>query len=443
MKKKRCVIVGIGHRAFSWVDGIVEQHSSAAELVGLCDLVPARCHNVNTIYGTTASVYDDFDRMLAEVKPDLAIVTSPERFHREHIIKALEAGCHVATEKPLCLTLDEADAIVAAERRSARKIFMAFNYRHVPLCSKIRELLRADAIGRPVSMDLTWYLDYRGHGASYFRRWHRIMRESGGLLVTKASHHFDLANWWMNDTPKTVFAQGERHFFGPGNNPWQGERCSTCEHAKECAWFTDVCLTDRTEELSRELGYRVKAVPDYVRDYCPFGDEVDIYDTMAVQVRYRSGALLNYSLNASVPFEGWNLAINGTQGRLESKITDNKPSPGWQERFQIVDPAGKPQKGNGFRITDWPTEYSIHVMPHAGDDYQVKLPNIAEGHGGGDFKIMDAVLADQHPEHDSLGIFATAVDGAKSAAIGSAANASIKSGQPVYLSEILDQWHSH
>lgn len=62
---------------------------------------------------------------------------------------------------------------------------------------------------------------------------------------------------------------------------------------------------------------------------------------MAVMVRYKNGAILNYTLNASVPFEGWNLAINGTKGRFESKITDNKPSPGWQERYQIVGSDGK------------------------------------------------------------------------------------------------------
>ncbi|MFA6176227.1 MAG: Gfo/Idh/MocA family oxidoreductase, partial [Phycisphaerae bacterium] len=185
--RKRCAIVGIGNRAYSWIDGIVEQHPEVTELVGLCDLTMERCHDVNTAYGTKAAVYSDYDRMLAELKPDLTIVVSPERFHREHIIKALQAGCHEATEKPLCTTLEDASAIVAAEKRSGRKIFMSFNCRHIPLCSKIRQLVKSDAIGRPVSMDLTWYLDYKGHGASYFRRWHRLMRESGGLLITKAS----------------------------------------------------------------------------------------------------------------------------------------------------------------------------------------------------------------------------------------------------------------
>jgi len=432
-QKKRCAVVGIGNRAHSWIGGIVEQHPEASELVALCDIELDRCRDVNEAYATTAAVFDDYEKMLADINPDMVIVVSPEHCHREHIIKALDAGCDVATEKPLCTTIDDAKAIIDAENRNNRKIFMAFNYRHIPLCSKIRELTLNGSIGTPVSMDLTWYLDYHGHGASYFRRWHRLMRKSGGLLVTKACHHFDLANWWMNDMPETVFGFGEHHFFGPGNNPYVGERCSTCPHANKCEWYTDVCVTDRTEELSRELGYRVKGVRGYIRDYCPFADDVDVYDTMSVNVRYKNGGLFTYSLNASVPFEGWNLTINGTKGRLESAITDNKPSPGWQEKHQIIDPAGKTLKGHGYRITDWPADYRIHVMPHNGDDYTIKLPNIADGHGGGDFKIMDVALADIYPKTDELGIFASAIHGARSTAIGDAANQSIASKKRITI----------
>jgi hypothetical protein len=161
---------------------------------------------------------------------------------------------------------------------------------------------------------------------------------------------------------------------------------------------------------------------------------------MAVMVRYKNGAVLNYSLNASVPFEGWNLAINGTKGRLESKITDNKPSPGWQEKYQIVSPDGKTLKGKGFRITDWPAEYNIHVMPHTGDDYEIKPPNIADGHGGGDFKIFDALFKGTLMGGDPLGIYASAIDGVSSMIIGAAANISATTETPVLMSNLLGEW---
>jgi predicted dehydrogenase len=436
--KKRCAIVGIGNRAHSWVGGIVNHHPDRAELVGLCDVNLERCQDINRGYGTSAAVYDDYERMLAEVKPDLVIVCSPEHCHAKHICQALDAGAKVATEKPLCVTAEDTQAILAAEKRHGRKIFMAFNYRHIPLLSRLKELLVDGAVGRPVSMDLTWYLDYRGHGASYFRRWHRMMEKSGGLLVTKACHHFDLANWLMNDRPERVYARGRQNFFGPGHNPYQGTRCCKCDYADKCEWYTDVCVQDRSKQLSEELGYQVGKVRDYVRDLCPFAPEADIYDTMGLTVEYQNGGILNYSLNAGVPYEGWNMAVNGTGGRIETNITDNKPHPGWQPKFRIVSPDGKVLGADdNYRITDWPAEYAIHVMPHDGANCEVRVPNLADGHGGGDFKIFDAVFADARPADDPLGRFASAIDGALSSAIGTAANQSIATGLPVEIRDII------
>ncbi len=436
-KRKRCAVVGIGHRSHSWIPEIVKTYKEQAELVALCDPVVARCRDANGYFGAAAACYDNYDKMLAEVKPDMVVVVSPEHVHTEHIVKALDAGCEVATEKPLCTTAAEAVRILDAERRSGKKVSMGFNYRHIPLCSKIKETILAGKIGTPISADLTWYLDYKGHGASYFRRWHRIMAKSGGLLITKATHHFDLANWWIGDRPESVFARCALNFFGTGKGKFHGARCRDCAHKTECEFFYDI--TDN-ERKAAELGYKVNTVRDYEGDGCVFADEIDIYDTMAVMVRYKNGAILNYTLNASVPFEGWNLAINGTKGRLESKITDNKPSPGWQERHQIVDPEGKTLKGKGFRITDWPADYRIHVMPHDGDDDQIRLPNIAEGHGGGDYKIFDAIFKGTLTQGDPLGIFATAVDGVASMIVGAAANQSAKTGQPVAIKNLIGEW---
>jgi len=433
-KKKRCAVVGIGHRAYSWLDAIVKTYPKQVELTALCDTHIGRCEDVGKYYHITTANYTDYDRMLSEIKPDLVIVVSPEHVHTEHIVKALDASCGVATEKPLCIKAEDVARILDAEQRSGKKVFMGFNCRHIPLCSKIKELITSGVIGAPVSADLTWYLNYKGHGASYFRRWHRIMAKSGGLLITKGTHHFDLANWWIGDRPGSVFALCSLNFFGKGKGKFKGTRCRDCTHKTECEFFFDI---KDNERKAAGLGYKVNTVRDYDGDGCVFSEEIDIYDTMAVLVRYKNGAVLNYSLNASVPFEGWNLAINGTKGRLESKITDNKPSPGWQEKYQIASPDGKTLKGKGFKITDWPADYGIHVIPHDGDDYQINVPNCAEGHGGGDFKIFDALFKGTLAGGDPLGIYASAIDGVSSMIIGAAANMSARTGEVIDIEKLL------
>ena len=60
------------------------------------------------------------------------------------------------------------------------------------------------------------------HGADYFRRWHREKDKSGGLLVHKSTHHFDLVNWWLASSPKTVFAMGGLRFYGRENAEGRG-----------------------------------------------------------------------------------------------------------------------------------------------------------------------------------------------------------------------------
>ena len=65
-----------------------------------------------------------------------------------------------------------------------------------------------DVIGEVKAVHFEWMLSTY-HGADYFRRWHRDKRNSGGLLVHKSTHHFDLVNFWLNDKPKTVFAFGD------------------------------------------------------------------------------------------------------------------------------------------------------------------------------------------------------------------------------------------
>ena len=99
-------------------------------------------------------------------------------------------------------------------------------------------MLREGIIGEILNIDLEWILD-TVHGADYFRRWHRYMKNSGGLLVHKATHHFDLINWWMEDEPVKVSAFGNRRFYGLTRIK-RGERCLTCQYKGDCEFYWDI-----------------------------------------------------------------------------------------------------------------------------------------------------------------------------------------------------------
>jgi len=405
MAVKRYAVVGCGVRGFHmYCKPIVKEYADVAGLVGLCDINQARMNYVNEQLGTTIPTFKSFDEMLRHTNPEVVIIASRDSTHHEFIVKALELGCDVVTEKPMTIDDEKCRAILAAERRSGKKITVAFNYRFAPHNTRIKEVLSSGAIGQVLSIDFHWYLD-TSHGADYFRRWHRRMDNSGGLLVHKATHHFDLINWFLGLVPEEVFAYGRLAFYGP-LRPARGTRCLTCDYKQTCPFYLDLTSND---EL-RELYLQAESEDGYIRDGCVFADEIDIYDTMVVAVRYQNGVQMSYSLNAFMPYEGYQIAFNGTSGRLEVTMVDSGP---WK------------------RLPD----NELRVIPFSGTPQTIVLPRIAGGHGGGDQLLLEALF--RGSGSDPLNHRADSWAGAMSILTGIAANKSIETGLPVKIASLL------
>ena len=200
-KKLRIVLVGTGIRGTSfWGRRLVEQYSEVLEFVGLCDTNIGRLKYAQNFIGTNCKTYINFDKMLNEQKPDLVIVCTVDNTHHEFIIKGLKSGIDVLTEKPLTTDEFKAQSILNAEKESGKKLIVGFNYRWSPYTTEIKKLLMKNIIGDITSVDFHWYLNTY-HGASYFRRWHGYKEKGGSLWLHKATHHFDLLNWWLTSDP--------------------------------------------------------------------------------------------------------------------------------------------------------------------------------------------------------------------------------------------------
>ena len=320
---KTYVQVGVGGRARFFYEAIAGPYRETARLVAFCDVNQTRMDYANRIlkekYGLDpVPTYNSsqFDDMIKAHKPDVVIVTSIDRTHHRYIVRAMELGCDVLTEKPMTTDEEKAQAILDAIRRTGRKLRVSFNYRYAPYNTKIRELIMDGAIGDVFSVHFEWLLN-TSHGADYFRRWHRDKRNSGGLLVHKATHHFDLVNFWLGSRPKTVFAMGDLRFYGRENAENRGEtkfytRAYGSENAKDDYFALHM---DRNEQL-KNLYLDAEKDDGYVRDQSVFGDGISIEDTMGVMVRYANKAIMTYSLNAYLPWEGYRVAFNGSKGRI-------------------------------------------------------------------------------------------------------------------------------
>lgn len=424
--KLKIVLVGTGVRGIGfWGQRLVENYSDILEFVGLCDINPGRLQYALKYIGVHCPIYTDFEKMISETTPDLAIITTKDSTHHQFIIKGLDMGCDVMTEKPLTIDEQKTQAILDAERRSGRNLIVGFNYRWSPYSTKIKELLMNNSIGKITSVDFHWYLNTY-HGASYFRRWHGQRESSGTLWVHKATHHFDLLNWWIDSDPYEVFAYGDLDFYG-SNGSFRGDKCRTCPHKSECAFYWDIT----EDEHMMKLYVENEKYDGYIRDNCLFREEINIYDKMSAQVKYMNKVNLNYSLTTYSPYEGWRVAFNGTEGRLEAwlDIPYHKEVSVNQAELHIaeMDQSGSQQE-----------EYEPIITHKLWKDFEVvKVPVERGGHGGGDQRLQDKIF--KNPElEDSYERAAGSRDGAMSVLIGVAARKSIESGEPVRIAELTD-----
>lgn len=211
-----------------FIDAIMTTYSDVAELVAFCDLSQVWMAWYNEQLAErglpTLPTYPaaQFDQMIAETHPDTVIVSTVDATHHLYIIRAMELGCDVISEKPMTTRLDSLKAIYDAIERTGKNLRVTFNYRYAPAYTRLRELILEGKVGRPLAVDFSWMLD-TSHGADYFRRWHWEKENSGGLLVHKATHHFDLVNWWIDSYPQDVFAMGNLLFYGRQNAAERGE----------------------------------------------------------------------------------------------------------------------------------------------------------------------------------------------------------------------------
>ena len=227
---------------------------------------------------------------------------------------------------------------------------------------------------------------------------------SGSLWVHKATHHFDLLNWYLESDPAEVAAFSSLRHYGR-NGPFRGERCRTCPHTAQCKFYFDIRKNPELEMLYEEPS----RLDGYVRDACVFREDIDIPDTMTATLRYASGVQVAYSVNTYMPIEGFHLAFNGTGGRLEIRQYEDQP---WS-----VPPADE-----------------ILLMPNFGGVERIWVPYRPGGHFGGDDGLRTMLFKPDIA--DPLGQRAGARAGAVSVLCGLAALESSRTKRAVSLQDL-------
>ncbi len=406
---KKYVQVGCGARGIvSYSIPLVQEYKEYGKLCGVYDINHKRAEAVSDLVGEEIPVYNDFDQMIKEVKPDTVIVTSIDSTHDDYVIRAMKLGCDVICEKPLTTTFEKAMNIKKVQEETGKNVTVTFNLRFNPSLSRVKEVVKSGVIGDVLSVHFQWMLD-TVHGADYFRRWHRIRENSGSLLVHKSTHHFDLINWLLEQDPVSVNAYGTKRFYGHTREE-RSERCLTCPHKNKCEFYFDI----EKRDLYKKIYLECEDVDGYYRDRCLFADDIDIEDSICVNVAYSGGTVMSYSLTAHSPIEGYQMVLNGTKGRLEFTKYAN----------------------HGDNFSELNNQLSLKIYNRSGEQIEIKLaPEQAGNHGGSDVKLRDNLFKGY--ESDELGRMADTASGLMSIGVGMAANISMAENRRVDLKEFF------
>ncbi|MGY6497021.1 MAG: Gfo/Idh/MocA family protein [Microcella sp.] len=436
--RPRYALIGAGSRAQMYISALAGLHSDRGELVAWGDTNPGRLdvafersmapHGAERPHRFDPAALAD---AITEHRIDRVIITTPDVTHADYICTALEAGADVIVEKPL--TIDEAGlaAISAAVERTGRDVIVTFNYRYAPRNGALRRLIASGEIGDVTSVHFEWVLD-TAHGADYFRRWHRQKENSGGLLIHKASHHFDLVNWWIGDVPSRVYASGGLRFYGAENARARGIGQRPERGSVDSPLRDGFSLDLRADPQLKAMYFDQEQHDGYRRDQDVFDEGITIEDNLAVIVDYAGGPTLSYALNAHAPWEGYTVAVNGTKGRAELTVVERGSVIIDGDGRVVIDPSARPDivVDDGSR----PVAERLVLQHHFAPAREVEIPEAEGGHGGGDAPLLRDLFIGV--TDDPLGLVATWADGARAVGVGIAGNRSLETGVPITITEL-------
>jgi predicted dehydrogenase len=251
--------------------------------VALCDIEPSRMDEVQAKLAAGAPAtrrYSDYRALLDDPAVEAVIVATPNHLHTEPVVAALESGRPVLCEKPFATTLAECDRMIAARDRSGKVLQIGLVLRYARALQAMAEAAAQGRIGRPL---MAWCHELRApFPIGKNREWRYETAKSGGAIVEKDCHHFDLFEWMLGARTTRVQAFGGRAVV--------------------------------------EAGKCVEAIPSLDN----FDEQVkcnDIVDHAVINLEFDTGAKACLMLCFFAPNNGLPFGVLGSKGRMEIRMT--------------------------------------------------------------------------------------------------------------------------
>jgi UDP-N-acetyl-2-amino-2-deoxyglucuronate dehydrogenase len=194
-------LLGCGRIAHRHAQLLFDKQIQGATLVAVCDSDAARAELFGSKYQCAHFV--DIDKLIDAVQPDVVSVLTPSGLHAEHVVQVAKHHKHVVVEKPMALTLEDADTMIQACDAAGSKLFVVKQNRFNKPVQQLRQALEQGRFGKLVlgTVRVRWC-----RTQAYYDQdvWRGTWRYDGGILANQASHHIDLLEWMMGDVQSVM-----------------------------------------------------------------------------------------------------------------------------------------------------------------------------------------------------------------------------------------------
>lgn len=209
MEKIKVGVIGVGMMGSSQIRNCFDV-VEGFEVVAICDVYEPNIAKMEDYFHSQnrkVEVYRDYREMLEKCDFSLAAIVTPDYLHEEMAVACLNAGKHIRLEKPMATTLDGCRRIMEAQQKSGNIVQIGLELRYANIIGKMRE-----SVGRLGELKMAWCHEFRNpflHKEGLIPDWITIKQYSGGTLLEKNCHHFDLFNMIMGCKPTRVYASGD------------------------------------------------------------------------------------------------------------------------------------------------------------------------------------------------------------------------------------------
>ncbi len=201
-------LIGCGRISPNHIAAALE---NGLDIVAICDILPENMQDKIKEFNLpdTVHTYTDFHELLELEKPELVAIATESGNHSHIAIECIENGCHLIIEKPITLSLKDADAIISSANRKGVKVCACHQNRFNKSVQKIREAVEAGRFGRLLhgAAHIRW-----NRGEDYYKQapWRGTWEQDGGALMNQCIHNIDLLRWMMGSEITEVIGLTDR-----------------------------------------------------------------------------------------------------------------------------------------------------------------------------------------------------------------------------------------